>query len=241
MNGLTALVFATPLFGFQLQPPPADLAPDVVFAAALQDELEEEALEEEGDEALSPEEAAEEAEADAYADQLRERARVVSLHRPLGIATWISMGVTLLLGGFQYHNLYGVFAALEDTPCVQGSAIFGQSACSGTPWPHLVSAGITSALYSATFALSLMMPDPDDSDEGDGEFAQTLRMHKLLRWVHFGGMVAQVLMGAIIANDMFGLDRANDYGTLQLLATLHMGIGIATYGALTWAGALMVL
>ena len=123
----------------------------------------------------------------------------------------------------------------------QDSAIFGQDSCSGTPWPHLISAGITTALYASTFALSLLMPDPDDSDEGDGEFAQTLRMHKLLRWVHFFGMISQIAIGTILANDVLGLDRANDYGTLQLLATIHMGIGIVTYGALTWAGALMVL
>jgi hypothetical protein len=149
--------------------------------------------------------------------------------------------VTLLLGGFQYHNLYGFFASRESTPCVTGDAIFGQESCSGTPWPHLISAGITTALYSSTFALSLMMPDPDDSSEGDSEFASTLRKHKFLRWVHFGGMIAQIAIGAMLANDVLGLDRANDYSTLQLLATVHMGIGIITYGALTWAGALMVL
>ena len=237
MTELWALVAATPLFGFQLQPIPADLAPPVVFAA-LQDEGDEGEGE---DEALSPEDAAAEAEAEVYAAQLRERGRVTSIHRPLGIATWVSMGVTLLLGGFQYHNLYGFFAAREDTPCVTGNAIFGQGSCSGTPWPHLISAMMTTALYSATFAFSLMMPDPDDSDEGDGDFAKTLRMHKILRWVHFGGMIAQIAIGTMIANDMFGLDRANDFDTLQLLGTVHLGIGIITYGALTWAGALMVL
>lgn len=101
-------------------------------------------------------------------------------------------------------------------------------------------AGITTALYATTFTLSLMMPDPDHLSEGKGEFASTLRMHKLLRWVHLGGMIAQALLGIVIANGPFGLDRANHYSTLQALATVHMGLGLVTWGALTWAGALMV-
>jgi hypothetical protein len=84
------------------------------------------------------------------------------------------------------------------------------------------------------------MPDPDNLSEGMGKFASTLRLHKTLRWVHFGGMVAQALIGIVIANGLLGLDRANDYGTLQALATAHLGIGLVTWGAMTWAGSLMV-
>jgi hypothetical protein len=40
---------------------------------------------------------------------------------------------------------------------------------------------------------------------------------------------------------LFGLDRANDYGTMQALATVHMATGLVTYGTLTWAGARMAL
>jgi len=124
-------------------------------------------------------------------------------------------------------------------PCVKGDAIFGQDQCSGPPWPHRIGWIMTTALYSATFTVSLMMPDPDDLAESKGEFGDTLRMHKLLRWVHFGGMLAQLALGLIISNNLFDLDRANDYDTLQKLATVHMATGIVTYGALTWAGALM--
>jgi hypothetical protein len=53
-------------------------------------------------------------------------------------------------------------------------------------------------------------------------------------------MVAQALIGIVIANGLLGLDRANDYGTLQALATAHLGVGLVTWGAMTWAGALMV-
>ena len=81
------------------------------------------------------------------------------------------------------------------------------------------------------------MPDPDHSDQGDSAFANKLRWHKILRWIHFGGMIAQIVLGIVLANAV--LDRANDYGALQALATVHMGLGILTFGALTAAGALM--
>jgi hypothetical protein len=98
---------------------------------------------------------------------------------------------------------------------------------------------ITTALYAATFTLSLMMPDPDGLDEGDSDYAKNLRMHKILRWVHFVGMISQLALGVVIANaESFGLDRANDFGTLQALSATHMAIGLVTFGALTWAGAI---
>jgi hypothetical protein len=44
----------------------------------------------------------------------------------------------------------------------------------------------------------------------------------------------------VLANGLLGLDRANNYKTLQALGGVHMGVGLVTWGALTWAGALMV-
>jgi hypothetical protein len=238
MGTLAALVFATPIYGLALTPPSVSVAPVGALpdAAVIEAQLEAPAALTSG---LPPMQASD---MRAYAETMKRRSSIAAIHRPLGIATWASMGVTLLLGGIQYHNLYGTFSALEDTPCVQGSAIFGQGQCSGTPVLHLTSAMVTTALYSATFALSVLMPDPGELDEGDSEFASNLRMHKLLRWVHFLGMVSQIALGIVVANaDAFGLDRANDFGTMQALATVHMGLGFVTYGALTWAGALMVL
>jgi hypothetical protein len=189
-----------------------------------------------GDAADSASEA-EKTEKDDYAAQTKERNSLIKVHRPLGIATWLAMTATVVLGTIQYYNLYGFFDDIGSNPCVTGDAIFGQEQCSGTPWPHAIAAGVTTGLYAATFTVSLMMPDPDDLSSGKGEFASTLRLHKLLRWVHFSGMVAQALLGVFIANDF--LDRANDYDTLQILATAHLASGFITYGALSWAGALM--
>jgi hypothetical protein len=174
---------------------------------------------------------------DDYAAQIKERNALIKIHRPLGIATSAAMTAAVVLGTIQYYNLYGFFDDIGENPCVTGDAIFGQGQCRGTPWPHLLAAGVTTGLYAATFTVSLMMPDPDDLSSGKGEFAQTLRMHKFLRWVHFGGMVLQAVLGIVIANDVF--DRANDYDTLQALATVHLASGLVTYGALSWAGALM--
>ena len=255
MPGLAPLLLATPLFGLALQPP--DLAPlldlgiDRLPPSALialaddEDEGDEQGGSVGGDEAESESDEASEAESDTagteseddYEAQIKERNALIKIHRPLGIATWAAMTAAVVLGTIQYYNLYGFFDDIGSNPCVTGDAIFGQSQCRGTPWPHAIAAGVTTGLYAATFTVSLMMPDPDDLASGKGEFASTLRMHKLLRWVHFSGMLLQAILGIVIANDVF--DRANDYGTLQTLATVHLASGLVTYGALTWAGALM--
>ncbi len=266
MGTFTALVLATPIFGLSLVPPvaapPSSILTRPPIAIAAPARVPRLAQAAEGAPAEPPPPAdtaeptaAEQAELDAaleasegfpdedpcYLEDVEGRADTIRLHKPFGIATWISMGVTLLLGGIQYHNLYGPFQGQDSNPCVEGNAIFGQGQCTGTPVLHLTSSIITGALYTTTFALSVYMPDPDNADEGDSEFASTLSLHKILRYVHLGGMISQFILGPIIANaDAFGMDRANDYGTLQALATVHLTLGIITYAALTWAMALLL-
>ena len=259
MPSLAILLLATPVFGLALQPPSIQPLLTLAVAPASKTVANIDA----GSAALAWQDAVPDADSDStakaddvdtpaadtsaasteqaeYAAQATKRNSLIKLHRPLGISTWAAMTVTLALGTIQYYNLYGFFADQGSNPCVQGTAIFGQGQCTGTPWPHAVAAGVTTALYATTFTVSLMMPDPDDLSTGKGEFASTLRLHKLLRWVHFGGMIAQGLLGIVIANaNSFGMDRANDYGTLQTLATVHLATGLVTYGALSWAGALM--
>jgi hypothetical protein len=256
MSGLAVLLLAAPTFGLTLHAPSTapllDLSVNMPALLAAADPDDEEGGSADGDTASSDDDesaaaseddassakksddaSAEEAE---YNAEIKRRNSLIKIHRPLGIATWVAMTAALTLGTIQYYNLYGFGADIGHNPCVTGDAIFGQEQCSGTPWPHLVAAGVTTALYATTFTISLMMPDPDDLANGKGEFASTLRLHKLLRWIHFSGMVAQVVLGIVIAN---AFDRANDYDTLQILATAHLASGIITYGALTWAGALM--
>lgn len=257
---LAVVLLATPLFGLTLEAPLLDEASALPMLAAAQLDLSADAElsaggeggegdEEQEQSDVSPRAAAKASGADGraakddaeddYREQMRYRNDLIKLHRPLGIATWASMTVTLGLGFIQYYNLYGFFAGQGDNPCVKGDAIFGQSSCTGRPWPHTLSAALTTTLYTSTFVLSILMPDPDDLSSGPGEFASTLRLHKLLRWIHLGGMISQVVLGVVMGANMFGLDRANDYGTLQALGTVHMASGVITLGALTWAGALM--
>jgi hypothetical protein len=259
MSSLAALLLATPVFGFALHAPAIEPLPQMVVAstavaqplgaagliagvadarpaALLLLDDEDGAEEGAGDQASEKGEPAGEDDQQTYLREVKERNSIAEIHRPLGIATWAAMTVTVVLGFIQYYNLYGFFAGKGSNPCVEGSAVFGQGQCTGFPWPHALAAGITTGLYAATFTLSLMMPDPDDLAHGKGEFAERVQLHKTLRWVHFGGMLAQIGLGIVIAN---AFDRANDYGTLQTLSTIHLATGLVTYGALTWAGALM--
>lgn len=239
MTPFAALLLATPVFGLSLTPPaqvmavplPAAVRPDVGLDTGAAEATEDSA----GTEAEEGADAA-----PSLGEQLRRRKKIARIHKAFGIATWSAMTVTLVLGGIQYHNLYGFFADQGHNPCVQGDAIFGQGQCTGVPWPHAAAAAVTSALYATTFTLSFLMPDPLDVAEQDTEAGRRLRTHKLLRWVHLAGMAAQIVLGVVIANPALGLDRANDYRTLQALSTVHMLTGFVTYGALTWAGAIMI-
>lgn len=172
---------------------------------------------------------------------LEKRRKIGKAHQWLGISTWVAMTAATIFGAIQYRNLYGFFSPLESTPCVEGRAIFGQDACIGRPVPHTTSVGLSSVLYFSTFGLSFAMPDPIGLDEGDSKSARRLRQHKRLRWAHFSGMIAQLLLGVVSASgDAFGLSRAENYRALQGLATAHMIAGAATYVTLTWSGAIML-
>ncbi len=235
--GLGAFLLATPIWGLSLSMDPSLAAGPALTPVAVSAPAAVAPDDDDDEEEASASESAE----PSVADQMRQRGDIAQIHRALGIATWASMTATVLLGYFQYYNLYGMFSSLSNTPCVEGNAIFGQNACVRQPVPHLVSSMVTTALYSVTFGLSYRMPDPMNLSEGESEYARNLRRHKRLRWVHLIGMAAQIGLGAIIANaDKFGLSRANDYRTLQALSTVHFAIGLVTYAALTWAGVIFL-
>jgi hypothetical protein len=243
MSALTALVLATPLFGLSLTPPgPLGASPAVAVPAAIPI-ASGVALAADDADVPGPEEVArnEEAAQDDFAAKMQRRQDLAPVHKWLGISTWLAMTATVVLGMIQFHNVYGYGRDRDTTPCVQGSAIMGQAQCSGRAVPHLTAALLTTALYGATYGVSVAMPDPLEIAQQDTPRGRKLRTHKLLRWVHLGGMVAQMVLGAVIATSgAFGLDRANNFGALKGLASVHMALGLATYGALTWSGALMV-
>ena len=236
MGTLTALVLATPIFGFALAPPEVST---VALSSAPQAQIEVAA---ESVLAVAAAASQSAAEKQQYRDQLRKRAKLAKIHRTMGIATWAATAVAVIAGTIQYRNLYGKpFASeLGDTPCVQGNAWPNQDQCHGGPWLHAIPGFAAGALYFSTLGLEMAMPDPDDAAAGDSKYAKTLRTHKALRWVHLAGMAVQIVTGIIVANPGLALDRANDYDTLKKLGGLHLGSGLVTLGALTWAGSIML-
>jgi hypothetical protein len=175
------------------------------------------------------------------ADLIRKRNKIKKVHKWFGITSWSLMTLSVASGFVQFYNQYGWWRSQATNPCVQGNAVFTQKACSGVPTAHLVLNTLTSAAYFTTFGLSFAMPDPLKVSEGNSDFARKLRTHKVLRWVTFAGMIAQIGLGIASANsEWFGLDRANDYKALRGIATAHMAVSLVTYGAMTWAGAIMI-
>lgn len=229
MATLTALMLATPLFGLSLhvdasmlEAPAAVVDAGVLFAVEVSTELKE------------PGEP-------STADLIRQRNKIKKVHKWFGIASWSLMTLSVASGFVQFHNQYGWWKSQSTNPCVEGKAIFTQNACSGVPVAHATLVALSSATYFTTFGLSFAMPDPLNVSEGNSDFARKLRTHKVLRWVTFAGMLAQIGLGVVSANsERFGLDRANDYKALRGLATAHMAVSLVTYGAMTWAGAIMV-
>ena len=228
MTTLTALMLATPLFGLSLQldtsmleTPAFAVDPGAVLAVEVSTKLEE----------PKP----------TTADLIKKRNKIKRVHKIFGITTWSLMTLTVAAGFVQFYNQYGWWKSQATNPCVQGNAFPNQNACSGVPTLHLTLSSLTAATYFTTFGLSFAMPDPLKVSEGNSDFARKLRTHKVLRWVTFAGMLTQIALGVVSANsEWFGLDRANDYKALRGIATAHMAVSLVTYGAMTWAGAIMI-
>jgi cytochrome b561 len=225
MGTLTALMLAAPLFGLSLQidssmfETPAAVDPGLVLAVEVSTQLQE----------------------PTTAELIQKRNKIKKVHKWFGITTWSLMTLSVVSGFIQFHNQYGWWQSQATNPCVQGNAIFTQKACSGVPTGHATLIALTSAAYFTTFGLSFAMPDPLKVSEGESKFAHQLRTHKVLRWVTFAGMIAQIGLGVVAANsERFGLDRANDYKALRGIATAHLAVSLVTYGAMTWAGAIMI-
>ncbi len=227
MTTLTALMLATPLFGFSLQldtalleaPAVMSIDPSVVLAADVSTELEK----------------------PTTADLVRQRNKIKRIHKIFGLTTWALTTVTVASGMVQYYNQYGWYQSQATNPCVQGTAWPNQRQCSGVPTAHLTLSTVTAVSFFTTWGLSFAMPDPLGVSEGDSKFARKLRAHKALRWVTFAGFLAQIGLGIVAANsEWFGIDRANNYNALRAIATAHLTVGWVTWGALTAQGALMV-
>lgn len=241
MDGLTALLLTAPLFGMSLAPANGVNGPSVVSTSAqpvlstrylLLEEAEAEAAANESEDSSDETAVTGEGEGGDRLARARRRARLVSAHRGLGIATWASMTATLVFGALQYADSY-VFDEDGGNRCSRGEPIMGSWNCD-FPVMHLSFAFLTAALYGSTFGLSFAMHD-DELSNAEGSRGTRLRMHRVLRWIHLAGLAFQIIEGIIMANVDF-----EDTGTAQAVASVHLGVGGLTWAVLTWAGALML-
>ncbi|MBX3275291.1 MAG: hypothetical protein KF729_33810 [Sandaracinaceae bacterium] len=177
--------------------------------------------------------AREPARSSAMAAELRQREDVRPWHVAFGTATGIATYATTILGFLTFNDRYGWTGNAADTGCASGSPIFGAAACGEPPLSHLVAASTASTLFAVTFTLALFMPDPLGVDQGGGERATLLTIHKALRWGLLGLFVTQLVLGTITA--AAGID---DFGTRRDLAVTHLVLGVVTNVAMTTQGIL---
>ncbi len=157
-------------------------------------------------------------------------------HRAAGIVTWVAMATTLTLGAIQFNDEYGA-SEYSETRCARGTAVLGQANCE-VPYFHLMSALGTAALYVSTFALSSQLGS-DESMEEQRRTNRSLRRHRTMRWVHGALMAVQFLEGIILGAISSAIDSEDNYSTLRGLTAFHLGVGVATFGVFSAAGAMM--
>lgn len=163
---------------------------------------------------------------------LRQREEVRPWHIAFGTATGISSYATTILGFLTFNDRYGWDGDPASTGCATGSPIFGNDACTGPPIGHLIAAATATTVFTATFVLALFMPDPLHVDEGPGEHATLLTVHKSLRWALLALYVAQIVLGVTTS----AVDT--DFGTQRALASVHLALGTVTMATMTTQGIL---
>jgi hypothetical protein len=229
MPTLAALALATPVWGFALSAP-RYAAPNIIPATVPQVA-----------EASEPTaQAAEAATDENLRHQLDTRRTMADWMTGLGIATWVGMATTLVLGAVHFHDQYGLGGSFDETPCAQGTGVM-QEFCEGTVWPHAIAAGTTIALYVTTSMLGWFMPDPLGASEQPGPHGDRIRFHRSWRWVTSSLIIAQALLGFFISHaDWFGLDQKQDFDVMQGLSATHLALGVAALGSFTVQGAVML-
>ncbi|UJR83765.1 hypothetical protein [Sandaracinus amylolyticus] len=159
----------------------------------------------------------------------------------LGIAAWLSLTTTAILGAISFHDRYGFAASYEDTPCAQGTAVWN-GYCEGTVWPHAIAGGITTTLYVTTSMLGMFMPDPLHLGDQDDARGRRIRVHRTLRIATTSLIIAQALLRLFISNadDWFGIERSQHFDAMQALSATHLFLGVAAIVSLSAQGAVMV-
>lgn len=207
MLPLTALALATPIWGFSLH-----LNATPLPAAALAPVY---ATNEDGSVSL-----AEWTSAESTNNTL------MDWNRALSLATVGAMAVTGVLGFIQFGDEYGFHERRTDTACATGNDVLGGCG-ENVPWAHAALAG-TSALLGVTTLIVSTQIDFERAARHDADW----RIYETTRWVSFGLLVAQGLLGFFMSNAVrFGwADEDQDFMTLQGFAVGHMILGASALG-----------
>jgi hypothetical protein len=149
---------------------------------------------------------------DANVDELsKKRRHRLEIHQTLGIATWILMGASCVVGQLNYNDLYG-----------------GGSGRGSYQMPHRLLVYPTAALFTATGIYALLAPTPYQKPLR----FDTALVHRLAAIGATAGMLAEVALGFITARQA---DAGNPSG-LKQMAQAHQIVGWTTFGFMTAAG-----
>lgn len=164
----------------------------------------------------------------------RNRGRTLRTHRAFAIAAWSTMLVTEVLGTIQMVNQPTWFG---DGACSSNPEAFGCHNSSTITGMHEFFAISTTALYTTAGVLAVAAPDPENASVGDGEAESTLRLHKVMAYIHGGGMILLPLLGILTAHpQILGINEgvAGDFS--RAMRTIHTVVGYTTFAALTFSG-----
>lgn len=145
---------------------------------------------------------------DALSKKRRHR---LEIHQTLGIATWVLMGASCVVGQLNYNDLYG-----------------GGSGRGSYQMPHRLLVYPTAALFTATGIYALLAPTPYQKPLR----FDTALVHRLAAIGATAGMLAEVALGFITARQA---DAGNSSG-LKQMAQAHQIVGWTTFGFMTAAG-----
>jgi len=141
-----------------------------------------------------------------FARRVERRRTMLKLHQGLGIATWASLGATVVIGQLEFNDRF------------RGGGDTGK-------WlnPHRALAATTATLFATTGLLGVLAPEPYQKRSGRLDSA---KVHKISMGVATAGMVAEIVLG-IMARGKAGSVRERD------LAGVHQVLGYTTFGAMT--------
>jgi hypothetical protein len=167
----------------------------------------------------------------------RTRERILRTHRAFGIAAWGTMIATEVLGTIQLIN--------QDTwlgrgACASDPNSFGCRQSSLITGMHEGLAFTTVGLYLTAGVLAAGAPDPENASEGDGSPERRLRLHKVLAWVHGGGMILLPILGILSHYPQIvgatSTESREDFA--RAMRSIHAIVGYTTLTTLTIAGVL---